>query len=118
MTVEHDKAIVRRYLEVFEQPDPALFVDVSEEVKAYQPDWSLVFGDRDAWIASQAEMDVTDVRVTEEDLITEDGKVACRYRVTGGLGDGRSVVSTERRSIGSRAERSPRSEGHDHVVVS
>jgi SnoaL-like domain len=63
-------------------------------------------------------MDVTDVRVTEEALIAEDGKVACRYRVTGRLGDGRRVASTGTKIYRLAGGKIAEIRGHDHVVVS
>jgi ketosteroid isomerase-like protein len=92
---EDPATVVRRYLALFEQGDESRFEEVlAPDLQAYYPDGTLASDGRDAWIASHAEMDVRFVRVTEEDLLVDGDRVACRYRVEAILPDGRRVVST------------------------
>jgi ketosteroid isomerase-like protein len=87
--------VVRRYLALFEQPDPAGFAEVlAPDLKAYSPDGTLAFDGRDAWIASHGELKARFVNVTEEDILADGDKVACRYSVEATLPDGRRVKST------------------------
>jgi ketosteroid isomerase-like protein len=87
--------IVRRYLALFEQPDESRFEEVlAPGLQVYHPDGALAFDGRDAWIASHAELNVQFVHVTEEDLLVDGDRVACRYSVEATLPDGRRVVST------------------------
>jgi len=87
--------VVRRYLALFEQGDPQRFADVlAPDVKTYSPDGTLAFDDRDAWIASHAAMKVQFEHVTEEALLVDGDRVACRYRAAARFPDGRRVSST------------------------
>ena len=92
---EGHAAVVRRYLALFEQSDASRFEDVlAPGLRAYHPDGTLAFDGRDAWIASHAQMGVRFAHVTEEDLLVDGDRVACRYSAEATLPDGRRVVST------------------------
>jgi len=87
--------VVRRYLALFEQPDATRFASVlAPDLKAYSPDGTLAFDGRDAWISSHAQLNVEFAHVTEEELLVDGDRVACRYRVYATLPDGRRVAST------------------------
>jgi hypothetical protein len=109
---------VRRYLELFEQTDASRFEEVlAPGLKAYFPDGTVAFDGRDAWIASHAEMDVSFVSVSEEDLLVDGDRVACRYRAEATLADGRRVVSTGTKIYRLTDGLISEIRGHDHSDV-
>ena len=87
--------VVRRYLALFEQDDTQRFAEVlAPDLRVYSPEGTLAFDGRDAWISSQAEMKVRFEHVTEEELLVDGERVACRYRAEATFPDGRRVTST------------------------
>ena len=118
MTASANTAVVRRYLELFEQPDADLFEEVlDEDLVAYYPDGSVAFVGRDAWIDSERDRTTQNVRVTEEDVVAAGDKVACRYRVDGMRADGRRFVSSGTKIYRLRDGKIVEIAGHDHSEV-
>jgi len=115
MTETANTAVVRRYLELFEQPDPQRFEEVlDEDLVAYYPDGSVAFLGRDAWIDSERDRTTHDIRVTAEDVVAADDKVACRYRIEGAHADGRRFVSSGTKIYRLRAGKIAEIAGHDY----
>ena len=115
MSTEENIAVVRRYLQLFEQGDAQRFEEViHEELVAYYPDGSLAFQGREAWIDSERERTTRDVRVTAEDVVAAGDKVACRYRIEGTLPEGRRLVGSGTKIYRLRDGKIVEIAGHDH----
>src|SRR5215204_4165939 len=115
MSTEENIAVVRRYLQLFEQDDAQRFEEViHEELVAYYPDGSLAFQGREAWIDSERERTTRDVRVTAEDVVAAGDKVACRYRIEGTLPEGRRLVGSGTKIYRLRDGKIVEIAGHDH----
>jgi len=95
MSTDENIAVVRRYLQLFEQDDPDRFAEViHEDLVAFYPDGSIAFQGRDAWIDSERDRTSREIRVTAEEMVAAGDKVACRYRIEGVRADGRRFVSS------------------------
>jgi|1185.fasta_scaffold27340_3 ketosteroid isomerase-like protein len=110
--------VIRRYLALFEQGDPQRFEDVlAPDLKAYSPDGTLAFDGRDAWIASHAALKVQFEHVTEEALLVDGDRVACRYRAEATFPDGRRVASTGTKIYRLTGGLISEIHGNDHTSV-
>jgi len=115
MSTDENIAVVRRYLQLFEQGDAQRFEEViHDDLVAYYPDGSLAFQGGDAWIESERDRTTKDVRVTAEDIVAAGDKVACRYRIEGTRADGRRLVGSGTKIYRLRDGKIVEIAGHDH----
>jgi predicted ester cyclase len=118
MSLEDNKAVVRRYLELFEQPDADRFAEViHDDLVAYYPDGSVAFRGAEAWIDSERDRGAAELSVEAEELLAEGDLVACRYRLTVAYPNGRRVSGSGTKIYRIRDGKIVEIAGHDHNDV-